>query len=112
MASVKRTYQGVRISRVSDAISKEPQMTKILHVNCSPRGQAAESYRLSQKIIRFLLESEPTAVLVNREIGGGAISLSMKITRFPRHRPLTFLRRAPWHGPKNSFRNWRVRTLW
>jgi FMN-dependent NADH-azoreductase len=49
-------------------------MTKILHVNCSPRGQAAESYRLSQKIIRFLLESEPTAVLVNREIGGGAIS--------------------------------------
>jgi FMN-dependent NADH-azoreductase len=74
MASVKIAYQDVRISCVSDAISKEPQMTKILHVNCSPRGKAAESYRLSQKIIGFLLESEPTAVLVNREIGGGAIS--------------------------------------
>lgn len=47
---------------------------KILHVSCSPRGQAAESYRLSQKIIGFLLKSEPTAILVNRVIGGGAIS--------------------------------------
>jgi FMN-dependent NADH-azoreductase len=47
---------------------------KILHVSCSPRGQAAESYQLSQKIIGFLLESEPTAILVNREIGGGALS--------------------------------------
>jgi FMN-dependent NADH-azoreductase len=47
---------------------------KILHVSCSPRGQAAESYRLSQKIIGLLLESEPTAILVNREIGNGALS--------------------------------------
>jgi FMN-dependent NADH-azoreductase len=47
---------------------------KILHVSCSPRGQASESYRLSQKIVGFLLSSEPTAVLVNRVIGGGAIS--------------------------------------
>jgi FMN-dependent NADH-azoreductase len=46
---------------------------KILHVSCSPRGQAAESYRLSQKIIGFLLKSDPTAILVNRMIGGGAI---------------------------------------
>lgn len=49
-------------------------MMKILHVSCSPRGQAAESYRLSQKITGFLLESEPTAILVNRVIGDGAIS--------------------------------------
>ena len=48
-------------------------MTKILHISCSPRGQAAESYRLSQKIIGFLLRREPAALLVNREIGGGAI---------------------------------------
>lgn len=46
---------------------------KLLHVSCSPRGQAAESYRLSQKIIRFLLQKEPTAIVVNRVIGGGAI---------------------------------------
>jgi FMN-dependent NADH-azoreductase len=49
-------------------------MMKILPVSCSPRGQAAESYRLSQKIVDFLLKSEPTAILVNRVIGGGAIS--------------------------------------
>ena len=49
-------------------------MKKILHVSCSPRGQAAESHRLSQKIIGYLLQKEPTAVLVNRVIGGGAIS--------------------------------------
>lgn len=64
-------------SGVSDGIQNEPeneQMMKILHVSCSPRGQASESYRLSQKIIDFLLKREPTAVLVNRVIGGGAIS--------------------------------------
>jgi FMN-dependent NADH-azoreductase len=49
-------------------------MKKILHVSCSPRGQAAESYRLSQKIIGFLLQKEPTAIIVDRAIGGGAIS--------------------------------------
>ncbi|WP_271894720.1 FMN-dependent NADH-azoreductase [Candidatus Phyllobacterium onerii] len=48
-------------------------MMKILHVSCSPRGQAAESYRLSQKIIGFMLQKEPTAILVNRVIGGGTI---------------------------------------
>ena len=46
---------------------------KILHVSCSPRGQASESYRLSQTIIEFLLKREPTAVLINRVVGGGAI---------------------------------------
>jgi len=49
-------------------------MKKILHVTCSPRGQAAESYRLSQKIVGLLLQKEPTAILVNRVIGGGVIS--------------------------------------
>lgn len=48
-------------------------MKKILHVSCSPRGQAAESYRLSQKIIRSLLEKQPGATVINRVIGGGAI---------------------------------------
>jgi FMN-dependent NADH-azoreductase len=49
-------------------------MMKILHISCSPRGQAAESYRLSRKIVGFLLKSEPTATVVNRDIGGGALS--------------------------------------
>jgi FMN-dependent NADH-azoreductase len=47
---------------------------KILHVSCSPRGQAAESHRLAQKIIGFLLTREPTATLVNRVVGGGALA--------------------------------------
>jgi FMN-dependent NADH-azoreductase len=49
-------------------------MMKILHVTSSPRGQASESYRLSQKIISCLLKRELTAIVVNRVIGGGAIS--------------------------------------
>ena len=49
-------------------------MMTILHVSCSPRGPASESYRISQKIIEFLLKREPTAKLVNRVIGDGAIS--------------------------------------
>lgn len=47
---------------------------KILHVSCSPRGQASESYQLSQKIIGFLRQKEPTAVLINRVLGNGTIS--------------------------------------
>src|ERR1700733_5245423 len=47
---------------------------KILQMTCSPRGKASESYRLSQKLVGFLLEREPTAILVNRAIGGNAIS--------------------------------------
>jgi FMN-dependent NADH-azoreductase len=46
---------------------------KILHLDCSPRGQASESYRISQLIISFLLEREPTALLVRRTVGAGAI---------------------------------------
>jgi FMN-dependent NADH-azoreductase len=52
----------------------EGRVMKILHVSCSPRGQASECYRLSQKIIEFLLKSEPTAILIKRVIGSGAIS--------------------------------------
>ena len=48
-------------------------MMQILHVSCSPRGQASESCRISQKIIGFLLRKEPDAILVNRVICGGAI---------------------------------------
>jgi FMN-dependent NADH-azoreductase len=49
-------------------------MTKILHVTCSPLGQASRSSRLSQKIVDRLLKGYPTAILINRMIGGGAIS--------------------------------------
>jgi len=49
-------------------------MTKILHVSCSPRGQFSESYRISRKIIEFLRAKEPSAVLINRVIGGGTIA--------------------------------------
>ena len=45
---------------------------KILHVICSPRAQASESHALSRKIIGYLLKRDPSAVLVNRAIGGGA----------------------------------------
>ena len=48
-------------------------MMKILHISCSPRGQTAESYRLSQEIIGCLLEREPEALLINRDLGGSAL---------------------------------------
>jgi FMN-dependent NADH-azoreductase len=47
---------------------------QILHISCSPRGQASESYRLSRRIVAFLLVSEPTAKIVNRAIGDGGMS--------------------------------------
>lgn len=43
----------------------------ILHVSCSPRGSASESYRLSQNIIGFLRSTDPAATVVSRVIGGG-----------------------------------------
>jgi len=49
-------------------------MMKILHVTCSPRGQASESYRLSQRIMGYLLKREPSATVVDRVIGGGGVS--------------------------------------
>jgi FMN-dependent NADH-azoreductase len=47
---------------------------KVLHVTCSPRGQASESYRLAQNIIGYLLDSTPTATVINRVVAGDAIS--------------------------------------
>ena len=72
------------MTSVNDGVSERPdlrrsrqhqkgQMMKILHVDCSPRGQASESHRLSQKIIGFLLRSDPTAIFVNRVLGRGTI---------------------------------------
>jgi FMN-dependent NADH-azoreductase len=48
-------------------------MMNILHVSCSPRGQASESYKLSLNIIEWLLRSDPAATVANRVIGGGDI---------------------------------------
>lgn len=48
-------------------------MKKILHISCSPRGQAAESHRLSQAIIAHLLRHERDAVVIDRVISGHAI---------------------------------------
>jgi len=47
---------------------------KILHISCSPRGQASESHRLSHKIVGFLLKKDPHAIVINRVVGGGALS--------------------------------------
>lgn len=49
-------------------------MKKILHVRCSPRGQASESDRLAQKIIGFLQQNEPSTTVLNRFVGGGALA--------------------------------------
>jgi FMN-dependent NADH-azoreductase len=49
-------------------------MKNILHINCSPRGQAAESYRLSQRIIDHVLRQEPNATVSERVVSGHAIS--------------------------------------
>jgi FMN-dependent NADH-azoreductase len=48
-------------------------MTTILHLSCSPRGKNSESLRLSEKILDLLLEREPTAIVIERAIGGGAL---------------------------------------
>ncbi len=48
-------------------------MKKILHVSCSPRGEAAESYRLSSRIVALLREREPSADVTHRNIGDGSI---------------------------------------
>jgi FMN-dependent NADH-azoreductase len=48
-------------------------MKTILHVSCSPRGQMAESHRLSQKIVSALLDLFPQAIVVDRDIGTGTL---------------------------------------
>jgi FMN-dependent NADH-azoreductase len=45
----------------------------ILHVSCSPRGQAAESYRLSERILKHWLKREPDARLTYRDMSTSAI---------------------------------------
>lgn len=46
---------------------------KILHVSCSPRGQASESDRLARKIIELLLKGEPAATRTHRALGDGGL---------------------------------------
>jgi FMN-dependent NADH-azoreductase len=46
---------------------------KILHIVCSPRGEASESYRLSRKIVARLMGREPAATVTSRVIGGNAL---------------------------------------
>jgi FMN-dependent NADH-azoreductase len=51
-------------------------MTNILHISCSPRGRAAESYRLSQKIVDLLVREQPAATITSRNLAdstGGAM---------------------------------------
>jgi FMN-dependent NADH-azoreductase len=45
-------------------------MKTILHVSCSPRGEASESGRLSRNILGFLLQAHPDAIVVERLVGG------------------------------------------
>ena len=42
---------------------------KILRVSCSPSGQGSESNRLSQRVIEFLQRADPTAIVVDRDVG-------------------------------------------
>lgn len=48
-------------------------MKTILHVSCSPRGEAAESYRLSSRIVELLRQREPLATVTHRVIGDGSV---------------------------------------
>ena len=45
----------------------------ILHVTCSPRGRAAESYKLSQKIIDLAVRDAPLVTVVERPVGDGSL---------------------------------------
>jgi FMN-dependent NADH-azoreductase len=46
---------------------------KILHVSASPRGKAAESYRLSLEIIAALRQQNPAIEVLHRPIGNGSL---------------------------------------
>jgi FMN-dependent NADH-azoreductase len=48
-------------------------MKKILHLSCSPRGEAAESFRLSSRIVELLRQQEPAAAVTHRVIGHGTV---------------------------------------
>jgi FMN-dependent NADH-azoreductase len=47
--------------------SRETNM-KILLINCSPRGQMSESYRLSRQIVGHLMQKDPDSVLTTRSL--------------------------------------------
>jgi FMN-dependent NADH-azoreductase len=51
----------------------ERQMKKILRISFSPRGHMSESFRLSKKIVDHLLEKEPGAVVVDRDLGNNSL---------------------------------------
>ena len=63
----------MRFIRCSPRLSHGRAMN-ILRVSCSPRGTDSESYKLSQKIVEHLRKIEPTALLVDRVVGGGALA--------------------------------------
>ncbi|MCP1776067.1 FMN-dependent NADH-azoreductase [Bradyrhizobium barranii subsp. barranii] len=71
-------------------------MTKILHLICSPRGQASESYRLSEKILGNLMDSRPTATVIVRPIGGAVANLDERSDR-----SLNCLPKVLCPGPKS-----------
>jgi FMN-dependent NADH-azoreductase len=48
-------------------------MMTILHIGCSPRGQAAESYKLSAQIVERLQRQMTDAFVVERTLGDGTI---------------------------------------
>lgn len=45
----------------------------ILHISCSPRGPASESYRLSGQIIEHLIENDPSLNVIHRAVGANAL---------------------------------------
>lgn len=49
-------------------------MATILHLTCSPRGEAAQSSRLSRRVIDALCRRHPGSTIVTRAIGGGEIA--------------------------------------
>jgi len=49
-------------------------MPNILHVSCSPNGQAAESLRLSRRIVRHLVHRDPSLHVVERVVGDGSVA--------------------------------------
>jgi FMN-dependent NADH-azoreductase len=77
---------------------------RILHLICSPRGQASESYRLSQTIVGHLLNSEPAATVVTRPIGGALVDLDQNYATALGATEWSFAElfpKAPCPGPKN-----------
>jgi hypothetical protein len=48
-------------------------MRTILRIGCSPRGASSESFQLSRNVVDMLLDTDPTAHVVNRMIGGNAM---------------------------------------